>query len=126
MQGSVIDANGPNNEESEKAQLSVWGALITLTISTTLVAFCSEFMVSSIDGITGQGTAIGKTFVGLILLPIVGNAAEHATAVSMAIKDKMDLSIGVAIGSSIQISLLILPLVVVLGWMTGRHCMVCS
>jgi Ca2+:H+ antiporter len=52
----------------------------------------------------------------LILLPLVGNAAEHATAVTVAIKDKMDLAIGVAVGSSMQISLLVLPLMVVLGW----------
>jgi Ca2+:H+ antiporter len=106
----------------EVSQLSVVGAIITLTISTVLIAFCSEFMVSSIDGITENG-AIGKTFVGLILLPIVGNAAEHATAVSMAIKDRMDLSIGVAVGSSIQIALLVLPLIVILGWLTGHDCM---
>lgn len=55
----------------------------------------------------------------MILLPIVGNAAEHATAVTVAIKDKMDLAIGVAVGSSIQIVLLVLPLTVILGWIIG-------
>lgn len=64
---------------------------------------------------------ISKTFVGLILLPIVGNAAEHATAVTVAVKDKMDLAIGVAVGSSMQIALLVLPLVVVLGWIMGKN-----
>jgi len=119
----LVKSEEDEEEEVEEPQLSVWGAIVTLTISTILVAFCSEFMVSSIDGITGEGSAIGKTFVGLILLPIVGNAAEHATAVTVAIKDKMDLSIGVAVGSSMQIALLVLPLVVVLGWITGHHCM---
>lgn len=56
----------------------------------------------------------------MILLPIVGNAAEHATAVTVAVKDKMDLAIGVAVGSSMQIALLILPLVVVIGWIMGK------
>jgi Ca2+:H+ antiporter len=56
----------------------------------------------------------------LILLPIVGNAAEHATAVTVAVKDKMDLAIGVAVGSSMQIALLVLPLVVVIGWIMGK------
>ena len=56
-----------------------------------------------------------------ILLPIVGNAAEHATAVTVAIKDKMDLSIGVAVGSSMQIALLVLPGIVVVGWMAGKE-----
>ena len=61
-----------------------------------------------------------KTFVGLILLPIVGNAAEHATAVTVAIKDKMDLAIGVAVGSSMQIALLVIPFIVILGWIIGK------
>ncbi|CBX93820.1 similar to vacuolar calcium ion transporter /H(+) exchanger [Plenodomus lingam JN3] len=116
-------ANADDDEdEFETPQLSVVGALITLALSTTLVAFCSEFMVSSIDGLTATG-GVSTTFVGLILLPIVGNAAEHATAVTVAIKDKMDLSIGVAVGSSMQIALLVFPVIVILGWMLGKDCM---
>ncbi|PGH19527.1 calcium/proton exchanger [Polytolypa hystricis UAMH7299] len=106
-------------EEKEEPQLSLWVALFTLTISTALVALCAEAMVGSIDAITTRGH-ISETFVGLILLPIVGNAAEHATAVTVAMKDKMDLSIGVAVGSSMQIALLIIPLVVVIGWIAGK------
>ena len=75
--------------------------------------------MDSIDALTATGN-IGETFVGLILLPIVGNAAEHATAVTVACKDKMDLAIGVAVGSSMQIALLVLPLIVVLGWIIGE------
>lgn len=56
----------------------------------------------------------------MILLPIVGNAAEHVTAVTVSVKDKLDLSIGVAVGSSIQISLLVIPFIVVLGWIIGK------
>jgi hypothetical protein len=74
--------------------------------------------VGSIDALTENG-GISKTFVGLILLPIVGNAAEHATAVTVACKDKMDLAIGVAVGSSMQIALLVLPLIIVIGWIMG-------
>src|SRR5271170_2102984 len=77
-------------------------------------------MVDSINAITKSG-GISKTFVGLILLPIVGNAAEHATAVTVAVKDKMDLAIGVAVGSSMQIALLVLPFSVVLGWGLGKE-----
>jgi Ca2+:H+ antiporter len=75
--------------------------------------------VDSIDAITQTG-GVSETFVGLILLPIVGNAAEHATAVTVACKDKMDLSIGVAVGSSMQIALLVLPFIVILGWILGN------
>lgn len=119
---SSESADADDDEDFEEPQLTVAGALVTLAISTTLVAFCSEFMVSSIHGLTATG-AISTTFVGLILLPIVGNAAEHATAVTVAIKDKMDLSIGVAVGSSMQIALLVLPLIVVLAWIMGKDCM---
>ncbi|KAF1919602.1 vacuolar calcium ion transporter-like protein /H(+) exchanger [Ampelomyces quisqualis] len=115
-------ADNQEEEEFETPSLSVVGALITLAISTTLVAFCSEFMVSSIDGLTETG-GVSTTFVGLILLPIVGNAAEHATAVTVAMKDKMDLSIGVAVGSSMQIALLVFPVIVILGWILGKDCM---
>ncbi len=111
------------DEEPEEPQLSIYTAMATLGISTVLVAVCAEFMVSSIDALTATGN-ISETFVGLILLPIVGNAAEHATAVTVACKDKMDLAIGVAVGSSMQIALLVLPLIVVLGWIIGVDDMV--
>ncbi len=106
-------------EEKELPQLSFWVAIFTLAVSTALVAICAEFMVDSINAIT-QGGAVSRTFVGLILLPIVGNAAEHATAVTVACKDKMDLAIGVAVGSSMQIALLVIPFTVVLGWIIGN------
>lgn len=102
-----------DDDEGETPSLSPIGALITLGISTVLIAFCSEFLVTGIDSVAGS---ISQEFIGLILLPIVGNAAEHATAVTVAIKDKMDLAIGVAVGSSMQIALLVLPLMVVIGW----------
>jgi Ca2+:H+ antiporter len=79
-------------------------------------------MVDGISSVTESG-AISVEFVGLILLPIVGNAAEHATAVTVAVKDKMDLAIGVAVGSSMQIALLVIPLCVVVGWIMGNNCM---
>lgn len=115
------EQNEENDEEDagEEPQLSMTVAIATLVISTVLVAFNAEFLVDSIDSLTCGG-GISKTFVGLILLPIVGNAAEHATSVTVAIKDKMDLAIGVAVGSSMQIALLVLPLVVILGWIIGK------
>ncbi|KAL1303622.1 hypothetical protein AAFC00_006982 [Neodothiora populina] len=122
--GSAATAGGQVNqsnlvqeeeEEEELPSLTIVGALVTLTIATVLIAFCSEFMVSGIDYITETGH-VSEEFVGLILVPIVGNAAEHATAVTVAIKDKMDLAIGVAVGSSMQIALLVLPLMVIIGW----------
>ena len=107
-------------DPAEQPRLDKWVAIFTLAASTVLVALCAEFMVDSIDAITKSG-GVSRTFVGLILLPIVGNAAEHATAVTVACKDKMDLAIGVAVGSSMQIALLVIPFVVVLGWIMGKE-----
>lgn len=107
-------------EEEEEPQLQFWVALFTLLISTVFIALCAEFMVDSIDAVTKSG-GISEEFVGLILLPIVGNAAEHATAVTVAIKDKMDLAIGVAVGSSMQVALFLIPLLVIIGWGMGNE-----
>jgi len=80
---------------------------------------CAEFLVDSIDSLVATAH-ISKTFIGLILLPIVGNAAEHVTVVVVALKDKMYLAMGVAIGSSMQIALLVTPSLVILGWIIDR------
>lgn len=109
-------------ETPEEPNLSIVGAIFTLCASTALVGVCAEYMVRSISALTKTGN-ISAEFVGLILIPIVGNAAEHATAVTVAIKDKMDLAIGVAVGSSMQIALLVLPFMVVLGWILGKTSM---
>ena len=113
-------AEADKGHEQEEPNLSLWVAIGTLAASTVLVALNAEYLVDSINAVTCKGDSVSKTFVGLILLPIVGNAAEHATAVTVAIKDKMDLAIGVAVGSSMQIALLVLPLTVVLGWIIGQ------
>jgi len=76
-------------EDKEEPQLSIWVAVFTLGASTALVAICAEYMVNSINALCTPTSGLSKTFVGLILLPIVGNAAEHATAVTVACKDKM-------------------------------------
>lgn len=123
--GRIIDKDNFNvtldeeEEEEEDPQLHFWVAIATLAGSTVIIALCAEFMVGSIDAITQNG-ALSDEFVGLILLPIVGNAAEHATAVTVAVKDKMDLAIGVAVGSSMQVALFLIPMLVVIGWGMGN------
>ncbi|EPS41143.1 hypothetical protein H072_4975 [Dactylellina haptotyla CBS 200.50] len=107
------------DKTKEKQIISRTSAILLLVGSTGLVAVCAEFMVSSIDAVISS-TGVSEAFVGLILLPIVGNAAEHVTAVTVAAKNKMDLAIGVAVGSSIQIALFVTPLVVLLGWILDK------
>lgn len=106
-------------EHTEGETLSPVAAAVALVLITVLVAICAEFLVGSIDSIV-KTAGISKTFIGLILLPIVGNAAEHVTAVVVALKGKMDLAIAVAVGSSMQIALLVTPFLVILGWIMHR------
>lgn len=114
------EAGQPQEEEEEEERiLKPWAAGIALCIVTVAVAICAEFLVGSIDNIV-EVTHMSKTFIGLILIPIVGNAAEHVTAVIVACKNKMDLAIGVAIGSSLQIALFVTPFLVILGWIMDR------
>jgi Ca2+:H+ antiporter len=110
---------GEDGEPKEAEILGPWAAGTCLVLVTILVAVCAEYLVGSIDAIVAS-SGISKTFIGLILLPIVGNAAEHVTAVVVAYKDKMDLAIGVAIGSSMQIALFVTPFLVILGWILGQ------
>ena len=88
-------------EEEPETEVSRISAVILLLVSTALVAACAEFLVGSINYMVVNAD-ISEAFIGLILLPIIGNAAEHVTAVTVAAKNKMDLAIGIAVGSSIQ------------------------
>eukprot|EP00124_Ichthyophonus_hoferi_P001017 Ihof_evm12s45 gene=Ihof_evmTU12s45 len=99
--------------EPEEPILSLGAALTMLAVVTISVAVCSEYLTGSIEGMSQH---MSPTFIGVILLPIVGNAAEHLTAVTVACKDKMDLAIGVAVGSSTQIALFVIPLITLVGW----------
>ena len=104
-----------DSEEEEEHILGPWAAGIALLVVTLMVAVCAEYLVDSIDSIV-ESAHISKTFIGLILIPIVGNAAEHVTACIVAYKGKMDLAIGVAVGSSLQIAIFVTPFLVILGW----------
>ncbi|KAG1853166.1 calcium/proton exchanger [Suillus subalutaceus] len=106
-------------EVPEQPLMNLAVCLWLLVVVTVLVAVTAEFLVDSIDGLTSSGS-INKEFVSIILLPIVGNAAEHVTAVTVSVKDKLTLSLGVAVGSSIQIALFVIPFIVTLGWIMNK------
>ncbi|QBM86331.1 Ca2+:H+ antiporter [Metschnikowia aff. pulcherrima] len=113
---AIITTSVPVGEDhAETEHLSVIGSLSVLVAATVLVSFCADYLVGSIDDIV-ELSGLSKTFIGLIVIPIVGNAAEHATAIIVAMKDKMDLAIGVAVGSSLQIALFVTPFMVITGW----------
>lgn len=106
-------------DDDELASLSLAASVTGLCVTTLLVALFSQYLVGSIEGFT-EASGISRTFVGIILLPIVGNAVEHVAAVSVSMKDKMDLAMGIAVGSCTQISLFVVPLTVISGWLMGR------
>lgn len=87
--------------------------------ATVLVALMSEFLVAALEP-TVQQLGISELFVGLIVVPLVGNAAEHSSAIFLAAKDKMDVSIEIAIGSSTQIALFVAPLLVLVSLAVGQ------
>lgn len=98
---------------------NIWLWTGVLLICTLLVALESELLVNSLEVATSQ-LGLTALFTGVILVPIIGNAAEHATAVTVAMKDKMDLSVSVAVGSSMQIALFVAPFLVLAGWVVGQ------
>lgn len=111
----VFKGGEEDEDEDEEAQLSPLAAVTLLFVTTCFVAASSEFLVGSIDGLV-ESWGLGKAFIGIILLPIVGNACEHAGAVRMAMYDKVDITIGIAVGSSTQIALFVVPFAVLVGW----------
>ncbi|XP_026192887.1 uncharacterized protein LOC34620307 [Cyclospora cayetanensis] len=107
-------------DETEDWPMMSWeGATTMLFVVTVLVAIHSEFLVSSIETVVAD-YGLPESFIGVILLPIVGNAAEHLTAVTVAMKNKVDLAMGVAVGSSAQIALFVFPFTVLVAWAMGQ------
>lgn len=78
----------PTEEDSEEGILTVYEGAFVLILITVLVSVCAEYLVGSIEGLV-ETSGISKTFIGLIMIPIVGNAAEHVTAIVVAMKDKV-------------------------------------
>jgi Ca2+:H+ antiporter len=119
---SKIEQSSPpieTEEEKEEDELGFKNAMFWLGAITVLIAILSEAISDSIQS-AADNANISGVFIASIVLPIVGNAAEHAGAVIFAMKGKLDLSLGVAIGSSTQIALCVLPLLVIIGWMLDK------
>lgn len=100
-------------EEGHESKWSLKKSIIILVIATVIIAIESEFLVGGIEDITSK-LDLSEFFVGIILIPIIGNAAEHSTAITMALKNKMDVAIEIALGSSLQIILFVAPVLIFL------------
>jgi Ca2+:H+ antiporter len=98
---------------------SVRKSLLVLLGAAALVGVVAELLVHAVSA-AGEAIGLGKVFMGVIVVAIVGNAAEHSTAVVVAMKGKMDLALGIAMGSSMQIALFVAPLLVITGHFIGR------
>ncbi|MDQ6623654.1 MAG: calcium/proton exchanger [Verrucomicrobiota bacterium] len=105
--------------EAKGVHWSAGKATAILLGATAVVALLSEFLVGSIESVRAS-LGMTEVFVGVVIVAIIGNAAEHSTAVIMAMKNKMDLSVGIAIGSSLQIALFVAPILVFLSYAFGR------
>ncbi|EPX70897.1 CaCA proton/calcium exchanger [Schizosaccharomyces octosporus yFS286] len=113
------DVSESEEEEDREPILGLYASIFVLALVTVFVSLCADYLVGSIDDLVEE-INISKTFVGLIILPVVANAAEHVTAVVVSYRGQMDLALGVAIGSSIQISMFLAPFLVIVGWFISQ------
>ena len=108
-----------DDDDEEEPILSLSASLAWLVIATIILAYLSELLSASVEEAAVQ-LGLNKAFVGFVIIPIIGTAAEHSTAVVMARRLKMDLALSVAQGSSTQIALFVVPVMVLLGWAIGQ------
>jgi len=106
-------------EGHHETHWSLAQAVVVLLVATVGVAFVSELLVGNLEAMVAS-LGLSEFFVGIIIVPIVGNVAENLNAVRFAYQDRMDLAVQIAVGSSLQVALLIAPLLVLAGWFMGK------
>src|SRR5262249_48718293 len=116
---SAASAGSSSEPHHAEPDWSKGKSVLILLAGTIVVAWLSEFLLGSVESTRSQ-LGVTEVFIGVIVVAIIGNAAEHSTAVWMAVKDKMDLSLGIAIGSSLQIALFVAPILVFTSWFLGH------
>ena len=115
----IFQDEADDDEEKEEPMWTLRKGVVIMAIAAVLVAIMSEILVSTVEGAAEQ-YGLGEAFIGIILIPILGNVAEHAAAVIMAYKGKIDISIEIATGSSMQIAMFVTPLMVIWSAMLGH------
>jgi Ca2+:H+ antiporter len=106
-------------EEDGGPELDPWAAGFFLILATVGVSVCSDSLVDSVDGFVEQ-LGVSRAFIGLILVPIVGNAGEFVAAIHQVGKKRIDFALGLIVGATLQIALFVTPFLVIVGWMIGR------
>ena len=104
--------------EDEHANMSKREAIVLLIGATVLLGWMAEILIHSVTE-AAESLSLSPLFIGVILLPFFGNAAEHFTAVTVAKRDKMDLSFAIAVGSSTQIAVFVAPMMILIAWFMG-------
>jgi Ca2+:H+ antiporter len=115
----ILRSPGGTPTGEGQAPFGTTASLVLLVVATAAVAYVSEAFVGAIEPLTEE-YGISELFVGVIIVPIVGNIAEHVVGVQIAYKNDMDFSMGISLGSSIQVALLVTPLLVFLGPLLGH------
>ena len=115
---SHVDLFATETHHHEEPEMSQRDAVILLVVATVLVSWMAEVLVHSVE-YAADDMGLPHLFIGVILLPLFGNAAEHFTAVTVAGKDKMDLSFAISMGSSTQIAVFVAPLMIIISWIMG-------
>jgi len=118
----VLAANSGDDASLREQIAPAWSktkSTVVLFVSTIFVAVLSEFLVSTVET-TRASLGVTEVFIGVIVVAIIGNAAEHSTAIWMAMKNKLDLSLGIAIGSSLQVALFVAPVLVFVSYFLGH------
>jgi Ca2+:H+ antiporter len=124
----AADRTAAEGAQVEKGALGRFAALwhrspalpvVTLGLVTALTAIVSEALVGAIEPVAEQ-VGLNPFFIGLIILPIIGNAAEHSSAVTFALRNRMEVSMAITAGSSIQVALLVTPVLVLISWLVGH------
>jgi Ca2+:H+ antiporter len=112
----LFSGHRAENAELHSATESHWGLRLSIGVlaaSTVLIAWMSEILVGSVSE-AAKTLGMSNAFIGVIVVAMVGNAAEHSSAVTVAMKNRMDLSLAIALGSSVQIALFVAPFLVLL------------
>lgn len=112
------DLLSTSDDEHEEGGWTMRRSFVTLIVCTLTVAWLSEVLVGALEGFS-KGLGLSEVFAGLIIIPIIANAAEHSASV-FAVKNKLDLSIQITLGATIQIALLVAPILVIMSYFLGQ------
>jgi Ca2+:H+ antiporter len=114
----AVEPDAPVDRPGEGAHWSRRRSILTLLGAAVGIAVVAEFLVGAVEA-AGSALGLGDVFMGVVVLALVGNAAENSTAIQMAVRNQMDLALGIAVGSSMQIAIFVAPLLVFAGHLMG-------